>query len=97
MRISDWSSDVCSSDLCLDIVHRDHADRLDLSARAALDHRRKDLAAELDEAVDADAFHRADAFAPANAAGDLLDEEAADRRSVEIGRASGRDSVGAYV
>src|SRR3546814_5445362 len=63
------------------LVHRDDANGLDLARRAALDHRREDLAAELDELRDADVFHRGDAFAPADAAGDLLHEQ------VEIGRA----------
>src|SRR3546814_9482231 len=105
MRISDWSSDVCSSVLPivqsrsstssskrlqqrLYIVHRNHADRLDLAARAALDHRAEHFAAELDELPDADVFHRADAFAPADAAGDLAHEQVADHVGVaEIGRA----------
>src|SRR3546814_1380723 len=122
MRISDWSSDVCSSDLRLidafqqarpqfpvqaerqiehiathdiyiphdpsaspreplsllslrlcanhskgfeqsfDVVHRNHADRLDLARRAALDHRREHFATEFDELHDADILHRGDAF-----------------------------------
>src|SRR3546814_10785988 len=32
-----------------DVVHRNHADRLDLARRAALDHRREHFATEFDE------------------------------------------------
>ena len=48
------------------------------SGSDALDHRAEHLAAELDELLDAGFAHVGDAFAPADHAGDLLDQEVAD-------------------
>src|SRR3546814_12498323 len=55
MRISDWSSDVWSSDLGHDIVGADIADRLmdhGADARVGADRERADRTAARDEAVD---------------------------------------------
>src|SRR3546814_17067739 len=75
----------------LDVVHRQDAGRRDLPRRAALDHGGQHLAAEFDELVNADILQSSNAFAPADAAGYLLDEEIAD--SDEIGRASVKEKV----
>ena len=57
------------------------------SGSDALDHRPEHLAAELDEFLDAGLGHVGDALAPADHAGHLLDEQAADRVGVGLRRA----------
>src|SRR3546814_5017368 len=81
MRISDWSSDVCSSDLVIDPVH--HRDREDIV------HRKLALEAGLRPLLQERAEHpRRDA---------AFDQIGVLGREAEIGRASCRERVCQYV
>src|SRR3546814_21002295 len=76
MRISDWSSDVCSSDLELGVLRQHaHAERLLPAVAAALAHQR----------VDEHALGRVDHLA-AFAAAALLGGAGLDRQSVASGK-----------
>ncbi len=61
------------ADQSVDILWRDDARRPRIR-RDALDHRREHLAAEFDEMTDSGRGHRLDALAPADHAGDLLEQ-----------------------
>src|SRR3546814_12006877 len=101
MRISDWSSDVCSSDLGLE-VPVDHAREIVALAERVAQHahqrglaldRRQPLAVEAElehPRLPAARLPRQPDFAAAGAVEWALEQE-------EIGRASGRERVGQYV
>src|SRR3546814_15934421 len=88
MRISDWSSDVCSSDLLLDQAAK---------ADAALGRRRRrqDLARALEqvEAVGQRGEHQGGGAAEHHQRG----HDDGETSALEIGRASCRERVGQYV
>ena len=71
-----------------DVLDRDHARHLGVG-RDALDHRAEHLAADLDELLDPGRGHVGDAFAPADHAGDLLDQLVARSRPGSLARLGG--------
>src|SRR3546814_10508591 len=92
MRISDWSSDVCSSDLVFDAI--DHEALRVAAQRAEHAHGDNDRHHELHDR------HAQVADAGVHAGGEaffLFGEEKADVGHAEIGRASCRERVCQYV
>src|SRR3546814_20349604 len=108
MRISDWSSDVCSSDLVLDTLLLDIEARADIALGAAeswqsVRFAEADIAAGTPKSVESgSAVGGVAHYLPHNVtltpvlAGIPLPVGSV-IGAVEIGRASCRDSVGAYV
>src|SRR3546814_4328477 len=90
MRISDWSSDVCSSDLQARVEQRQRADE------RHLEH--EDRRADIDRGMDEPDQQRRHRLSDQNLEGaERRDEQLLEGAELEIGRASCRERVCQYV
>src|SRR3546814_19391662 len=95
MRISDWSSDVCSSDLCIAQIRKAADERpiMALVNNAAVQRLAKTSAVTMADWDESITENLSEPMRPSQA----LLHELPPNAGIKIGRASGRDRVGPYV
>src|SRR3546814_9956894 len=98
MRISDWSSDVCSSDLAADPVPEKRALAMKLGATDVVDAMDADAAKQILELSKGGVDHAIEAVGrPASASLAVASLRRGGTATIQIGRASRRERVGQYV